>query len=218
MKRIFVVFLFLALVLTACGPAPTPVTIIITATDAPVVATDVPAPTDAPEPTDEPAPTDEPEPTDEPAPTDAPEPTDEPAPTETAEPGVAPTNTRPPAVGGAVFTDITYDVDAFSLKCSPSQVNFSLKIINKAITSVYLYYRVIDKDSTVAAGTFVSGGEMIGEKDVFTREFSALDVNPDLRLANGWFDFQFVGVNKYGDVVGRSDKIVKQITFTLECP
>jgi hypothetical protein len=211
MKRIVFVFLFLALALAACGPAPTPVVITVVATNEPVVATNPPAPTEAPAPTDEPAATEAPAPTDEPAATEAPEPTDE--------PGVAPTNTRPPAVGGDVFVDLTRDVDAFSLKCSPSELHFTVKSINKAITGVTLYYRVTDKDATSAAGGLITGPEMVGDKKGnFTLTFSALDIKDDLRLANGWFDYQFVGVNKFGDVVGRSDKIVKEVTFTLDCP
>jgi len=219
MKRIVFVFLSFALLLTACA-APTPVTIVITATDAPVMATDVPAATDVP--TDVPAaPTDTlaPAPTDTQAPaaaTDTPAPA---APTNTAVPGVAATNTKPPAVGGSVFTDITRDIDAFSLKCSPSQLHFTLKSINSAISKVALYYRVVAKDSTSAAGAMIPGPEMVSDKKGnFTLEFSALDINPDLRIANGWFEYQFIGLNKVGNVVGRSDKFTQQVTFTLECP
>jgi hypothetical protein len=209
MKRIAFLFLVLALVLTACG-APTPVTIVITAvppTNEPAaVATEVPpvvVPTDTLEPvvaaTDTLAPA---------------------APTDTPKPGVAPTNTKPPAVGGAVFTDITRDIDAFSLKCSPSQLNFSLTSINPAITGAIVYYRVYDKNSTLKPPALIAGPNMVGDKKGhFTLEFSALNINPDMRnVATGWFDYQFVGLNKVGNVVGRSDMVVKQVTYTLECP
>ena len=221
MKKIVVLFLALALLLTACA-APTPITVVVTATAEPVVATDVPAPTDVPTavsvaPTDTAAPA---------APTDTAVPAV--VPTETAAPveatatvaaGPTATNTKPPAVGGSVFTELTRDIDAFSLKCAPSQLHFTAKTTNTAITKVTLYYRVIDKSSTLPAGAMVNSKDMLGDKKGnFTLEFSALDVNPDLRLANGWFEYQFVGLNKTGDRVGSSDKIVKQVTFTLECP
>lgn len=219
MKKIAVLFLALALLLTACG-APTP--IVITATPEPVQATDVPAPTDVPA-TDVPAAA----PTDTLAPaaaTDTPAPaavaTDTPAPAAaTNTPGAAATNTKPPAVGGDVFSDITRDIDAFSFKCSPSQIHLSLKSINSAITKVTVFYRVVSKDSAALPGAMITGPEMVSDKKGnFTLEFSALQINPDFRLANGWFDYQFVGLNKSGNVVGRSDKITQQVTFTLECP
>ncbi len=207
MKRIAVLFLALALLLTACG-SPTPQTIVIRETAEPQ-ATDVPA---QPAATDAVAATDVPAMTDTPAPAGA-------APTETAAPQVAATNTKPPAVGGAVFADITRDINAFSLKCAPSELNFTLKSINPAITKVTIFYRVVDKNSTNAAGGMVIGKDMVGDKKGnFTLQFSALDVTPDLRLASGWFDYQFVGLNKSGNVVGRSDKVTQEVTFTLDCP
>jgi hypothetical protein len=207
MKRIVVLCLCLALVLSACA-SPTPVTIVITATNEPVAPTDVPAPTDKPAPTDEPAATA----TEEPAPS-------EPTATATEKPGVAPTNTKPPAVGGAVLDQITRSGDVFSLRCAPSEITFSLVSLNVAITGVTLYYRVVDKNSTLAPPGMVNSKDMVGDKKGnFTLEFSALDVNPNLRFANGWFDYQFVAVNKFGDVVGRSDKFIKEVTFTLDCP
>ena len=206
MKRIAFLFLVLALVLTACA-APTPVTIIITAvppTTEPVMATDVPAPTDKPAPTDEPVV----------APTDTLEPA---APTDTPKPGVAPTNTQRSAV--SVFTDITRDVDAFSLRCNPVQLNFSITSINPAITGVIIYYRVYDKNLTLDPPIMIAGPNMVGDKKGhFTLEFKATDVKDDMRIANGWFEYQFVGLNKSGNVVGRTEKIVKQVTFTLDCP
>jgi hypothetical protein len=32
-----------------------------------------------------------------------------------------------------------------------------------------------------------------------------------------WFDYQFVGISKVGDVIGRSGRISKQVTYTLDC-
>ena len=215
MKRIAFLFLVLALVLTACG-APTPVTVIITVvpTNEPAVATEVPpvvVPTDTLEPVV--APTDTLEPVVVPTDTLAPA-----GPTNTPAPGVAPTSTKRSAVG-VVFTDITRDVDAFSLRCNPVQINFSLTSINPAITGVIVYYRVYDKNSTLAPPVMIAGPNMDGDKKGhFTLEFKATDIKDDMRIANGWFEYQFVGLNKVGNVVGRSDKIVQEVTFTLECP
>jgi hypothetical protein len=51
----------------------------------------------------------------------------------------------------------------------------------------------------------------------FTIDFSSTRVDPDLRSHKAWFDYQFVGINKLGDAVGRSAKISKQITYTIDC-
>ena len=77
-----------------------------------------------------------------------------------------------------------------------------------------------DKNSTLKPPALIAGPNMVGDKKGnFTLELSALNINPDMRnVATGWFDYQFVGLNKVGNVVGRSDMVVKQVTYTLECP
>ena len=52
----------------------------------------------------------------------------------------------------------------------------------------------------------------------FSIKFSALDITPDLRFDHAWFEYQFVGLNKTGDAVGRSPKFEQQVTFTKNCP
>jgi hypothetical protein len=112
-------------------------------------------------------------------------------------------------------------VDALSLRCASSQViNFSLTSINPAITGVIIYYRVYDKNSTLKPPLMIAGPNMVGDKKGhFNLAFKSTDINPDMRnVAVGWFEYQFVGLNKVGNVVGRSDQIVQQVTYTLECP
>lgn len=193
MKRVIVLFLSLALLLTACG-SPTPQTIVV-ATDAPVLLV-----------------------TDAPVLTDEPERTDEPVVTEDA-PAVGATNTEDAPAGDSFFTDLTRSFDAFSLRCEPSLIEFAVKSTNPAIVKVMLFYRVVDKESTMAPGALNNSKEMISNvQDNFTLAFTALDLKPDLRKNNGWFDYQFVGLNKLGSVVGRSEPIVQEVTFTLNCP
>lgn len=188
MKRVIVLFLSLALLLTACG-SPTPQTIVV-GTDAPVLLV-----------TDAPMLTDEPEMTDEPVATDAAEPID-----------------ATPA-GDSFFTDLTRSFDAFSLRCEPSLVEFSVRSTNPAIVTVMLFYRVVDKESAIAPGAMNNSKEMISnQQNNFTLAFTALDLKPDLRKKNGWFDYQFVGLSKSGSVVERSEPIVQELTFTIDCP
>jgi hypothetical protein len=42
-------------------------------------------------------------------------------------------------------------------------------------------------------------------------------VDPDLRSHKAWMDYEFVGINHLGNAIGRSAKIVKQITYTIDC-
>ena len=226
MKKIFVVFLALALMLTACAvpgaQAPQPVVVNITVVAPAAAATDVPAPTAVPA-TDVPAPTDVPA-TAVPAPTDVPAtavpPTAAPAePTSTtAAAAVAPSATPQPAVGGAVFINITRSADAFSLKCSPSEILFKATSNSTYITAAVFYYRMVDK-VTNSSSSWNSAGNMEADgAGNYSYNFSALNITPDLRYANGWFEYQLVGLNKGGNVVGRTEKFTKLVTFTLDCP
>ncbi|HEU0047832.1 MAG TPA: hypothetical protein VFQ43_09545, partial [Nitrososphaera sp.] len=52
----------------------------------------------------------------------------------------------------------------------------------------------------------------------FTLAFKGEDVNSDIRLDGSWFDFQFVGLAKSGDVVDRSDKFEQLVKYTFDCP
>jgi len=226
MKKIFVAFLALALMLTACAvpgaqaPAQQPVVVNITVVaPAAPAATDVPAPTAVPA-TDVPAPTDVPPtavpPTAVPA-TDVP--TAAPAePTSTTAAGVAPSATPQPAVGGDVFINITRSGDAFSLKCSPSEILFKATSNSTYITSAVFYYRLVDKVTNHTSPWNSAGNMDTDGNGNFSYNFSALDITPDLRYANGWFEYQLVGLNKGGNVVGRTDKFEKIVTFTLDCP
>src|SRR5690606_28357999 len=73
MRKLWIAFILLALLLSACGQAAAP------------TPTSAPAPTEAAEPTQAPEPTEAAEPTQAPEPTEAAEPTQAPEPTEAAE-------------------------------------------------------------------------------------------------------------------------------------
>jgi hypothetical protein len=51
----------------------------------------------------------------------------------------------------------------------------------------------------------------------FSLTISGETIHPDLRKALAWFDFQFVGLNKGGAAVGRTEKIVQIVTYTIDC-
>jgi len=211
MKKLL--FLVLIFALTACGVAPAApvaqppaatqppviveVTVVVPATSAPAPATEVPPPA-APAATDVPPV----------APTDAPAVVENTA-----------TATLPPAVGADLLVNITRSGDAFSLKCSPSQIVFSATSASAYIVDVVIYYRMVDK-LTGMSSQWYAGPKMDSDgKGNFTRTFSALDINADVRVReNGWFEYQFIATSKTGDVVWRSPKFEKLIGYTKECP
>jgi len=210
MKKLL--FLVLIFALTACGaapaapaaqpPAPTQppvvveVTVVVPATEAPAVA----APTEAPAATEVPPA----------APTEAPAAVEN-----------TPTATLPPAVGADLLVNITRDGDHFSLKCAPSQIIFTATSASPYVVDVEIWYRMVDK-LTGMSSQWYAGCKMENDgKGNFTRAFSALDINTDVRAReNGWFEYQFIALAKDGNVVWRSDKATyaQQITYTKDCP
>jgi hypothetical protein len=219
MKKLFIAILVLAL--SACVPAAPaaqqPVIINVT-----VVAPAAPAAVDAPTAVP-PAATDAPTavpPTDVPTAVPA-APTDVPTavpPAATAAPEATATNAGQAAVGAAILTDITRSGDAFALKCAPSEITFSVKSANNYITGVQFYYRMVDKINSMSSSWYPSRNLDSVGNGVYTITFSALDINPDVRFDHGWFEYQFVGLSKSGNAVGRTDKFEKQVSFSKECP
>jgi hypothetical protein len=221
MKRIFI--FLLALVLAACGapPAltaaptqPTPTAVVVVQT---VVVTVIPtqAPTEVPSATPLPPPTEVP-------PTQA-------LPTETPEEPAAPTVVPADNSGGLLtveetlgagwFASMTRTASAFSFRCQLSKdITFSVKPTDPNITEVNFYYRIEDR-GTGAVFDWQNAGRMLPDASGnFALVFSGENVNANFRKPNAWFDYQFIGLSKSGGVVGRSEKIVQQVTYTLDCP
>jgi hypothetical protein len=122
-------------------------------------------------------------------------------------------------LGAGYFSDMTRNASQFSLRCQLyKEVKFSVKPLVNTISQVQFYYRIVDR-STGAAFEWQNFGKMIDNGDgTFSLTFNGEQVNADSRRPNAWLDYQFVGLSKTGDVVGRSEKIEKQITYTFECP
>ncbi|MBV6395027.1 MAG: hypothetical protein HFACDABA_00598 [Anaerolineales bacterium] len=216
MKRLTLIVL--ALLLAGCSafqpvpptPQPTPVPPTPQVIIATVIVTVVPTerPTQPPVPTNTPVPT-------LPPPTVAN--TEVPA-TETAAPPAGGALTVPASLYGTAFSNVTLSGDHFSLRCEPKSLAFDVTVSDIYITVMEFYYRIRDKHSTYVpewsrgANLDSQGGGR------FTLTFSGESVTPDNRKANGWFDIQLVGLNKLGQVVGRTEKIVDLVTYTIDCP
>jgi hypothetical protein len=223
MKKIFV--LLLAIALTACA-APTATTIeqptaapaeatttpVVVVETVVVVVTSTQAATEVPPPTAVP-------PTAIP-PTAAPE-------TQPAAPTAVAVNTAASggpiavdnALGAGWFVNMTRTADAFALRCQLSkEITFSVTPTDANITAVDFYYRTEDR-ATGAVFDWQNAGRMLPNANGnFTLVFSGESVNANFRKPNAWFDYQFVGLSRSGGVVGRSEKIEQQVSYTFDCP
>lgn len=210
MRKLIV--LLLALTLTACGIAPAPVpTPAPPPTAAPpevVVVTVVVPATPMPEPIAQP-------------PTAAPEVIVVTATPETVQPAAPAAPAGPLNLdnfGGGFFNNITISGDAIKLRCEPSSITFTATGMSPYIIAVELHYRMEDQQGTWITEWKNRGAMKPDNNGNFSLTFQVLDIHPDLRYyEKAWMDFQLVGLNKQGDVVGRSEKIVKQITYFKEC-
>ena len=219
MKRILI--FSLALILVACGvppvptqesisppPQPTQTPLVVVET---VVVTVIPTnvPTDVPPATVAPLPTEAPA-TQLPVPAEAVA-----APTE-ATGGLIPVDD---SFGAGWFVNMTRDRNDFSLRCQLNkQITFSVKPADPNIKQVDFYYRIEDR-ATGAIFDWQNAGRMIRDvNDTFTLVFSGEKVSANFRKPNAWFDYQFIGLSRSGGVVGRSEKIVQQVSYTFDCP
>jgi hypothetical protein len=235
MKRIVIIFLALTFVLTACAapaptgtteqptavpPQPTQTAIVVVETVVEkvvetVVVTVVPtqAPTEVPSATPLPPPTEVP-------PTQAiveatQPPAQAAAPVDTSN-GLIPVDD---VLGAGWFVGMTRTRNDFALRCQLSkEIAFSVKPADPNITQVQFYYRIQDR-ATGAVFDWQNAGKLIQDANGnFNIVFTGDNVNANFRKPNAWFDYQFVGLSKTGGVVGRSEKIVQQVSYTFDCP
>jgi len=223
MKKFFIVFL--ALILVACGapaptaeqpaatqalPEPTQTAAIVLQT---VVVTVIPtqAPAEIPSATPLPPPTEVPA-------TQVP-PTEPPAATAAEANTSGGPITVDDTLGAGWFVNMTRTRNDFALRCQLSkEVTFSVKPTDPNITEVDLYYRTEDR-ATGAVFDWQNAGRMLPDANGnFSRVFSGEDVGANFRKPNAWFDYQFIGLSRSGGVVGRSENIIQQVTYTLDCP
>ena len=213
MKKMMYTAFIVGVILAACAPAPQTVYVVVTATAAPAAAApaDTAAPPTATNPPAAAAPTATPAPA---APTSTPA-----GPTDTTVPEQAATATLPPAIGGSAFTNYVQEGDHFSLKCSPGQITLGATAIDlQHVKTAYVSYRLKDKTSGVTTTWGAPVPMTSDSKGNYTINFTALNIVPDSRLKNAWFDYQFIGLNSSSNVVGRSPIFSQKVTFTFDCP
>ena len=128
------------------------------------------------------------------------------------------TATLPAGVGGGIFTNLTRTTDRFGVNCPPNDVILGLSTANTSVSEVDLFYRLEDKNGSSMTG-WVDIGAMTSDKSGnFTYDFKATLIPTDMRFSQAWFDYQFVALNSSLKVIGRSATILKQVTFSVNCP
>ena len=131
--------------------------------------------------------------------------------------GIIGTATLPADAGGGVFTKLSRSSDHFALRCQPDTITFAVSTTDAHVTGVDFYYRTEDRLRSAVSSWQYAGPLVSDKQGNFSLSFAASRVDPDLRSHRAWFDYQFVGTNSLGDAVGRSAKIVQQITYTIDC-
>lgn len=123
------------------------------------------------------------------------------------------------ALGGGVFTNMTMSSNALTLRCFPREITFNVTTPNIDVVDVVFYYRTVDLKRLYPSEWKAFGKKMTANGGGnFTLTFTGENVDPNLRIDGSWLDFQFVGLNKGGSVVDRSEKIQELVKYTFECP
>lgn len=217
MKKILLISL--ALMLAACSavqPAqqeqPTPViaTVLITV----IAPTEVLPPTAIPLPTQ--APTEIPQPTAIP-PTDVPPPTADTSSSDSS--GLTPVHVDN-NLGKGIFADIIFSSDRITLNCYPREIEISMKAIHPEVQRGEMWYRMLEAPSYFRYSDWMLVGNLDTDgKGNFFKTFSGTDITADWRgQAQAVVEFQFIGVNKGGGVVGRTEHIERMVMYYKECP
>jgi len=123
-------------------------------------------------------------------------------------------------LGKGVFTNITFNTDKLTLNCFPREMEISMKAALPEITRVEMYYRIVDAPSGLYPSEWMLVGNLgTDNKGTFYTTFAALNINPNFRgLDQAWIDFQFIGINKGGAAVDRTQKIERLVYYYKNCP
>lgn len=123
-------------------------------------------------------------------------------------------------LGKGVFKDITFSSDLLTLRCYPREITITITANLPDVVDAIMYYRMVDNPDALYPSEWKNLGEMVSDKQGhFSYVLNSLDLNPDFRvLDKAWIDFQFIGINKGGGVVDRTQKIERLVTYYKECP
>lgn len=119
-----------------------------------------------------------------------------------------------------IFSDITISSDRLTLNCYPREVEITLKALHPDVTRAEMYYRMVEVPSYFRYSDWYPLGNLDTDgSGNFFKTVEGVDLSPDWRsLDQAVIEFQFVGVNKGGGVVGRTEKLEKLVMYYKECP
>lgn len=121
-------------------------------------------------------------------------------------------------LGKGVFVNMTMSSDTLTLRCNPREITFNVTANLPDIVDALLYYRIVDNPAGLYPSEWQNAGNMKGDGNGnFSIVFGGDDVNENLRLDKAWLDVQFIGLNKGGSAVDRTQKIERLITYRKDC-
>jgi len=125
-----------------------------------------------------------------------------------------------PKFNGQSFEKLSVSSDKFSLNCSPKEISFDAYTTDVYIVRTDLYFRIRDKHSTAPEPWALGGTMQTDGGNHFWMTLKGDQIKADLRKAQGWFDFQFVGINKLAQTNDNwhSEKITDLVSYTISCP
>ena len=102
---------------------------------------------------------------------------------------------------------MTVTDDQVTLRCTPREITFTITARIADTRDALFYYRMVDF-KRLYPGEWTNAGKMdkLGN-GVYQIVFSGEDVHPNLRLDEGFLDFQFVALNKGGSAIDQNSKI-----------
>jgi hypothetical protein len=122
-------------------------------------------------------------------------------------------------LGKGVFVNMTMSSDSVTLRCNPREITFNIKANLPEITDALMAYRIVDNPAGLYPSEWQSNIKMKGDGNGnFSIVFGGDDVDENLRLDKAWLDVQFIGLNKGGAAVDRTQKIERLITYRKDCP
>lgn len=141
-------------------------------------------------------------------------------------PQVAPASAATPSTGAIVipasyygesFSNITISNNSFSLRCEPKTITFDVTTADANIAQVDMYWRLYEKTSTYIPNWIWARTLQTDGSGHFWISLAGSDIPTDLRPHNGWLDFELIGIDKHREAVGRTEKISKLVTYTIDC-
>lgn len=131
-------------------------------------------------------------------------------------PGPSPSAT--PELSGELFSKVSHSTDVLHFNCDPLEIIFNLTVKNPDIKHVAFFFRMKDK-ATGIVNAWSNGEDMrAAGNGIFQFIFQARAIPNEARTKQAWVQFQFAGLNKAGESLGRSQIFANEITYTSDCP